>query len=549
MGTRVLTDSLARCGTLGTRGCDQPARVHVGSRAGRLFLVVVGLGLVVAGCGSSAGTRSKGLSAVSATTGTATRPSPTLVVSPSTGLVGGEQLRVNLKGFPLSASVAIYECSVSPPPGGMSGCGGTASFLYTASSGTASGQFIAQPAAASGPNAAMVPCQDQCVLVAIVTKVGPRPPSYPSPMATAPLSFSSTASPGLADAFVQDLSWVSTTQGWALAAQPCLSGTCARVASTTDGGASWQSLPNPPAQFQSGTVNCSKVACVTQVSFANPHVGYLYGPSLLVTDDGGGSWQVQSGPQVETLSVADGNVYRVVYGHSGCPGPCKPTLQEAPIGSGDWHTLIGQLNYPDRSDSAQIVNSGSTLLVAMYGSQAGPVSAQAILYRSSDGGASWQQQTDPCTSRGSAGTSEEDLIDLTAAPGGFFAGLCSPHSGSGTFIVRSVDGGRSWQTAGTLPAGQNLTLVGAASPTNVAVATGAISGNGSFFTARLLVSTDSGAHWTTAATDTEQLTQTPAGVPAWLGFETSRVGRWVGDPHNVWTTLDGGRHWTKSAFG
>ncbi len=88
--------------------------------------------------------------------------------------------------------------------------------------------------------------------------------------------------------------------------------------------------------------------------------------------------------------------------------------------------------------------------------------------------------------------------------------------------------------------------VAAASPDTLAVATGGTGGAGAF-NARLFVSTDAGRHWSSAATDTQQLTQ--VGTPASLGFATSGVGWWVGDPHNLWTTRDGGRHWTEAGFG
>ncbi len=305
-------------------------------------------------------------------------------------------------------------------------------------------------------------------------------------------------------------------------------------------------LPDPPAHIQDGTADCSNVACVSNVRFATPTVGYLWGPALLMTTDGGRSWQAQPGLQVETLTVAAGTVFRVAYDHDGCPGPCQPILQETAIGSTAWQTLIGQLASPARSNAAEIIAPGSTVLVAMYGSQAGPVSAQATVYRSTDSGASWQQNADPCSGRGVGGQAEEeDLTDLTAAPGGLFAGLCSPHSGSGTFVVTSTDDGGSWQTAGTLPNVEAVGVIAAASPMTLAVSTSATSGAGTF-TAQLLVSTDEGQRWTAAATDTQQLTQT--GVPAWLGFETTHVGRWIGDPHSIWATNDGGLHWTQTPF-
>jgi len=392
-------------------------------------------------------------------------------------------------------------------------------------------------------------------VVVVLASCGPSPhspshasttsiaPTTSSPVTTSTTTTTSVSGSGLAASSLQDLSWLSTTEGWALATQACATGSCARLAYTTDGGDQWQQLPDPPTAA-SRDCPLNGTTCVSGVRFATSMVGYLFGPSLLMTTDGGHTWQLQAGPLVETLTVADGVVFRVAYGHSGCPGPCQPTLQEAPFGSGTWQTLIGQLSTPDRSSLAQIVASGQDLLVAMYGSQAGPFSAQATVYRSTDVGGSWQLMSDPCAVQGPSGV-EEDLIDLAGAPGGFFAGLCSPHVGTGSFVMTSTDGGSSWQKVGALPAGQILNELAAASSSTLAVSTGATSGAGPF-TAQVFVSTDGGQRWTRAASDSQQITS--MGVPAWLGFETSQVGRWIGDPHSVWTTDDGGNHWTQAPF-
>jgi photosystem II stability/assembly factor-like uncharacterized protein len=376
-------------------------------------------------------------------------------------------------------------------------------------------------------------------------KHGNSAPRKPVPIATARLSFSASATPGLADEFLQELSWASPAVGWALATQPCETGTCLRLAHTTDGGRDWHALPDPPVRCSTG-IGSFNPACVSEVSFASPAVGYLYGAGLLMTTDGGTTWHPLPGPEVESLTVVGGEVWRVAYGHAGCPGPCEPVLQAAEVGSRVWRTVITQLAPPDRSGSSQIVASGSTLLLALYGSQAGPLSAQATIYRSTNAGLTWQRQTDPCSGKGPGGMrEEEDLNNLTAAPGGFFAGVCSPHGGSGIFVVTSTDAGRSWHRAGALSSVLgSVALIAAASPTTLAMSTGGTGGSGRF-TARLLLSTDAGHHWRTVATDPQQLTQ--EGAPAWLGFQSPKVGSWLADPHAVWTTLDGGANWTRTA--
>jgi photosystem II stability/assembly factor-like uncharacterized protein len=369
-----------------------------------------------------------------------------------------------------------------------------------------------------------------------------------------PTSASSTGQPAatnLAHSSLLSTSWISATEGWVLAAQPCGQATCTRLAHTTDGGQNWQVLPAPAARVQDGSVNCSVQACVSQISFASPEIGYLYGPALLMTTDGGQTWHADPGPQTETLTVAGRAVYRVTYTSTGCPGPCQPSLQGAAVGSASWRTLVGQLNEPGRSNSAQIVASGPNVLVALYGSLAGPVPAEADVYSSADAGSTWRQSADPCGGLGPNGPKqEEDLIALAAASGGFFAGVCAPHNITSTFIITSADAGATWRPTAAAPGGQWLGFVAAASPTRIAVASGALSGNGTG-TAQLLITADGGRSWAIAATDTQSLTggnPITGNAPAWVGFETPLVGHWLGDPHGIWTTTDGGRHWTRTAF-
>lgn len=354
--------------------------------------------------------------------------------------------------------------------------------------------------------------------------------------------------PGVTDVAMQDLSWRSPEDGWALAAKDgCTTGSCARLLRTTDGGQRWESVAIPPARLTDGPYACQKYPCVSGVSFANARVGYLYEPGLLMTNDGGRSWRRDPGPQVETLSIFGETAFRVSYRHTGCPGPCQPSLQEAAAGSTRWRTLVDRLATPDRSGSAQIVGSGRTLLLALYGSQAGPVPAYASVYRSGDAGTSWRTQNDPCSGNGPDPKQEEDLVALAAAPAGFFAGLCTPHTGAdtGAFVIVSTDAGAYWKRSGRLPAVHYPALIAAGSPATIAVSTGRTGGSGTF-TARLLISKDGGHNWRPAVTDPQHLSQ--AGAPAWLGFQSSTVGRWVADPSGVWTTTNGGARWTRTTL-
>jgi len=344
----------------------------------------------------------------------------------------------------------------------------------------------------------------------------------------------------LAGSFLMDLSWVSDQRGWALAAAPCARGLCPRVAVTRDGGRSWTALPVPPG------VNCAHAACVSQVRFATTRVGYLFGPALFQTDDGGRSWRRVPSRPVEALEPSAGTVVRVVYDHTGCPGPCTRMVQETTAGSDTWHTLLRiPLAVSSGGVAAQMVRQGpSVIYLPVYGHVAGgALTAHTVIFRSTDGGNSWQRLADPC---GGTGQEEHDTAGLAAAPGGFVAVLCEPRAGTGlTFVLTSADYGSSWSPPRVVPGGTRhyLSLIAAASPGRLVVATGGAQGSGPF-TYWLVVSTDGGLRWSVAVTGITQLNPRAPGA-SFLGFEDSRVGRWISDERDIWTTRDSGMRWLR----
>jgi len=336
-----------------------------------------------------------------------------------------------------------------------------------------------------------------------------------------------------------DLTWVDAERGWALAAIPCATTWCPRVAATRDGGRSWTVLPTPPG------LPADWWTQVSQIRFATSRIGYLFGPDLYQTGDGGRSWRRVPAPPVETLEPVAGSVIRVVYDHLGCPGPCDRTVQEAADGSGTWHTL---LRIPLASDNggitAQVIwPGGPVLYIPVYGNPAGGQGAShAVIFRSTDGGGSWQRLTDPC---GGTGLQTHTAVELAAAPGGFVAALCASISGlSRTYVRVSADFGSSWGPPRTVFADSHL--IAAAGPAWLVVATGGVGGSGPF-SYRLAVSANDGRRWTTEIVGSAQLT---SGAPAaaFLEFDDSGVGWWVSDEHDFWTTDDGGLHWLRLAF-
>jgi len=278
-------------------------------------------------------------------------------------------------------------------------------------------------------------------------------------------------------------------------------------------------------------------------------VGYLFGPALYQTSDGGRTWQRVPSRPVESLEPSAGTVVRVVYDHGGCPGPCDRVVQETSAGSGAWHTLLRlPADSAAFSVAGQLVRQGAVAMyLTLYGHMAGGAgSAHALILSSADAGLTWQQHPDPC---GGTGASEHDAIDMAAAPGGFAAVLCVPRLSTGsTFVVTSADQGASWSPPRPVPGGtrHGLTLITAAGPANLMVGTAVDSGQGPL-PVRLVTSMDGGLHWSTGVTGTTQINPETPGA-SFLGFEDARVGRWISGPHDIWTTHDAGQHWRERAF-
>lgn len=343
-----------------------------------------------------------------------------------------------------------------------------------------------------------------------------------------------------------DLTWVSDLTGWALSALHCATGLCVEVSSTSDGGLTWHVASTPAVRVQDGSVDCATVACVSHLRFATTTVGYLYGPALLVTTDGGRSWAAQQSLPVEAMEPTHAGVYRVVYDHGGCPGPCTRRLDVAPAGSGSWRTVttIPHQDVPSRQDTAQLITSGdANVYIPVYGDvAAGAGTQQAVVFRSTDSGRTWRRLDDPC---GGPAAYPDVAVSFAAATGQFIAALCVSRSGGGDAVVTSTSAGDTWGPPHPVP-GSGLQIIAAASATHLVVANASTRGSGPV-TYTLHASTDGGQQWSTPVTDPEVLDQAAPGS-AFLGFEDALVGRWVGYEGAIWTTRDGGTHWLRTPF-
>jgi photosystem II stability/assembly factor-like uncharacterized protein len=100
-----------------------------------------------------------------------------------------------------------------------------------------------------------------------------------------------------------------------------------------------------------------------------------------------------------------------------------------------------------------------------------------------------------------------------------------------------------------VPAGGQFSpgIIAAASPSDLVISDSGIGGGG-LYTFRLLLSTDGGTHWSNVVSDREDREPGAPYATAYLGFQDPVTGRWVGYSDAIWTTTDGGRHWTQRRF-
>lgn len=240
-------------------------------------------------------------------------------------------------------------------------------------------------------------------------------------------------------------------------------------------------------------------------------------------------------------------VWRLVYSHTGCPGPCDWQLQQQQIGTDTWSSVALPAPTDPANVGAQILsNAQGQIVIPFYGHIAGgATTSQARFDLTSDRGKHWTQRVDPC---GTSKQGENDAYQSSEAPDGTLAVLCVSKSGGpdSPFVVTSTDGGRTFGPMRTLPSNPldsfyNLVASGQSA---IAVATGGSIGNGAIVYT-LAVSNDDGATWTTVVNDPETLgSESP--TPGFLAFTTPSVAHWIGDPGKLWTTTDGGGHWTTS---
>jgi photosystem II stability/assembly factor-like uncharacterized protein len=371
----------------------------------------------------------------------------------------------------------------------------------------------------------------------VVPQPGPSRSGSPQPStpATSPPANNPT---GLSRFRVLDLSFVSSDDAWALGTAACLrdpAQLCTALAHAPDGMRWAAVIGSHSTPFNVAGVNGCAAPCVQHIRFATDQVGYAYGPdALFMTTNGGTSWTHPPGG-ADALETLAGNVIRVGFARPAgtCRANCTLSLQlaTAPVGSGTWTpstmpagVAIGEPTLARVGQDAYLYSSGGMMAPTRHGG----------LLVSTDDGASWANRGNPCSREGPA----EEIISMAASAGsdGSVHLLCGRYAAQPDYALTSTDHGLNFSvTRSRFPSdrGQLLALVSASARVLVARCTSTV-----------CMSTDGGASWRTAP----DVTVGSEGV-AFLGFESAQVGRVVTNGgRTIWTTRDGGLHWTPVTF-
>lgn len=283
-------------------------------------------------------------------------------------------------------------------------------------------------------------------------------------------------------------SFVSARTGFVLGARHCGELPCpARLERTGNGGQTWTRLPAPAVSLVP-TFTGTPLSAVSEVRFENASDGWLFGPGLWATTDGGQRWHRVSlpgaaGRAVVALAASDGAVFASTEPVDGSLNATR--LYRSVVGTGKWTlvakvipaaalTLSGhsvwagiapklwtstdsgrhwsKLSFSCPSDAvdASAVAAASASDVALACSNQGfplPGSSFKKVYTSSNGGRTFRLAGEPAEP-GESGLlalppDQLKVITLTAASGA-------------TYLYRSVNGGKAWQVTTFSDAGLDV---------------------------------------------------------------------------------------------
>jgi photosystem II stability/assembly factor-like uncharacterized protein len=394
------------------------------------------------------------------------------------------------------------------------------------------------------PHVARLP--SRCLIVAVLTLTlvscagssGPTPSiSASSSARTSPVSSSAPTpappSPAPTGFRPVSLTFVSATDGWGLGTGACAM-SCVWIYHTTDGGATWTRTGAPPAHLPDAGCYLATMPCVNTLRFATPERGFAFGANwgdAFMTDNGGTTWSLLAVNDVTAMALAGNYALRLQAADGGCStGECQ--LKRSTNGGVTWSTADQPVLTPEGLAAEVFLQPDGHAYVVGYGNPAGGGPETAELYRSSNFGATWALENDPC-SNGSPGRPITVAIDSSADGVLWVDCLADEGGGQRGFVVLSTDGGTHFGPAHSSP--PSFALFAAGSAAVLALAT----------SAGLWVSHSGGLTWSETYS-CPSVNQSEIGI-AFVGFETPSIAHLICGSAIARST-DGGLKWATYTF-
>lgn len=331
---------------------------------------------------------------------------------------------------------------------------------------------------------------------------------------------------------IRQLAFVDALHGWALGSASKGQTSYLVLARTIDGGATWHYL-----SFQEQSI-ANAVGASWHVFFADTQLGWLYGPNVYVSRDGGATWALSppSGPAglglppLLALSASSDSVWAVTAVQQ-CTTPtgvgsCPPHLLVSIDGGRGW-TVAAQ----------QPLIAGTQTQIVRVSHDIGWILSwqpdRSSLALTRDGGATWQSLTTPCAPE----TSFEDR--MAAIDDRTIWIICGSQPGAGEQekqLITSTDGGHHWNYPPNPPLGGYVGNLALSAPTS------GVTGWLAMLRGPLYLTTDEGRTWTPA--DLRGAEVGPAGSGEIEVVFTDPLHGWAATSTEIFRTSDGGRQWT-----
>ena len=349
------------------------------------------------------------------------------------------------------------------------------------------------------------------------------------------------------------IAFFNPNHGYGYFIQSAPSSCQAKVGPTSDGGAIFPRLTTVVSW------PCSNSAPASSLAFDDHGDGFLYGPDLFVTHDGGATWTASQQPgSIISVEALGTSIWMVEVE---CPNPtgaaeCPLILQESTDGGRVWSSSVAPAGATARALFAEggrgqtwlaRTSQSSAYLMSdpanFMSGQPGPVP----LWFTSDGGTTWSGRSVSCAIG-------EWTVSLSAAPDGTLLAVCAGQPSAGMQVKsteRSMDGGVTWttQSACDITSGSSSTTCVTEPPTSGYLgAIDAVSANTLFLVggrSSLLVSRDGGVTWQAVQ---PLIGDTSDGSAQVIFFDSSdgivlaNDGS-TDDVATLWSTTDGGVSW------